>query len=564
MTVAEKIFDADVAANALDEAWHFACTGLSIQALSIAGSILASAEQRGDQCLIARSSQQSAWYCFQLGKTEQGLDFAEKAVVLWRQLEEPAFEAEALSIKAWLQLELGNLESAIEFAAEALNIADHSGNLRSRSLAINVVGVIFWMTRQPTQALDYCGRAVELAREACDVTFECWWLINLGGAHSEVAYLALERDDRTSFESSMRTAIDTTRQAYDIAATLKDAWAERLCLGNLAEYFNALDEFVMAEAYLAQYRAVPGNDDDRGKGHYLDILGRTLISLTRYEEALVPLNEAYALAKESSNVETLMNACLYLSRAHEHLRAFEPALHFYKRYHSLHQQFTAERTQQNARLVEIRYETKKLKTSLDTEAESSAQLARSLAALQQQTTLLTEAANTDPLTGLANRRRLEAILSDIDLSRSPYALAMLDVDHFKTINDTFSHITGDRVLAQIGSLIKNSVQEGDLAVRFGGEEFIVMMPGATMARAKKACEQMRLTIARYDWSRISAELTVTISIGVAISNDAPNAEVVLERADHHLYCAKQSGRNRVVCHPNSSLSKCPERPLSKN
>ncbi|MBP1880251.1 tetratricopeptide repeat-containing diguanylate cyclase [Agrobacterium rubi] len=547
MLIFEKTFDSNDAVAALDEAWHFACTGLSIQALSIAGSVLASAEQRGDQYLIARSSQQSAWCCFQLGKAELGLDYAEKAVALWRQLEEPAFEAQALSIRAWLHLELGSLESAIEFAAEALNIADQSSDLRSRSLAINVIGVIFWMTRQPSQAIDYCGRAVELAREACDLSFECWWLINLGGAHSEAAYLASETEDRKSTETSMKAAIETTKQAHAIAQSLKDAWAERLCLGNLAEYSNALDEFVIAEEYLAQYRAVPGNDDARSNGHYLDILGRTLISLKRYEEALVPLKQAHALAKENTNIETLMNACLYLSKAHEHLGAFEPALHFYKRYHSLHQQFTAERTQQNARMVEIHYETKKLKTSLDTEAESSAQMARSLAALQQQTNILTEAANTDPLTGLANRRRLEAILNDVDISRSPYALAMLDVDHFKKINDTFSHITGDRVLVQIGSLIKMSIRQQDLAVRFGGEEFVILMPGATMAQAKRACERIRVKIARHDWSRIAGELSVTVSIGLAVSKDAENPEAVLEDADHHLYCAKQSGRNKVVC-----------------
>ncbi|WP_197434514.1 GGDEF domain-containing protein (plasmid) [Agrobacterium vitis] len=455
-------------------------------------------------------------------------------------------EAQALSVGAWLHLELGNLEKAVEFAAEALNIADQSRNLRSRSLAINVIGVIFWMTCQPSLAVDYCARAVELAREAFDLTFECWWLINLGGAHAEDAYLAQDGDEQ-KFETSINSAIDITRQALSLAQSRKDAWAERLCIANLAEYFNAIEDFSAAEMLLERYRDVPGDDYVRGEGHYLVTLGSTLVSLKRYDEALVPLEQAHSLARENVNLDTLMHACLALSKAHEHLGAFEPALDFYKKYHKLHQQFTAERIQQNARMAEIRYQTKKLKTMLDTEAERSAEIARSLEALQQQTNVLTEAANTDPLTGLSNRRHLEAIISDINIQSTKYALAILDVDYFKKINDTFSHIIGDRVLVQIGTLIKTIVSETDLAVRFGGEEFVILMTDVTPKQAESASEKLQMTIADYDWSKIADGLKVSASIGVAMSDDGVDAETVLQQADRCLYRAKQGGRNRVVC-----------------
>ncbi|MVA56485.1 tetratricopeptide repeat-containing diguanylate cyclase [Agrobacterium vitis] len=538
-------FDLDAAA-VLDEAWNLACTGGSIRAFSLANSVLTSAEQRGDQGLVARCSQQCAWYCFQLGETETGLVYAEKALSLWKQLEEPVLEAEAISIAAWLHLELGNLEQAVEFAAEAMNIADQSRNLRCRSLAINVIGVIFWMTRQPSLAVDYCARAVELAREAQDLTFECWWLINLGGAHAEDAYLAQEADNQ-KFETSISSAIDVTKQALSLAQLLKDAWAERLCIANLAEYFNAVENFSAAEMLLERYRDIPGDDYVRGEGHYLVTLGSTLVSLKRYEEALVPLEQAHLLAGENFNLETLMHACLSLSKAHEYLEAFESALDFHKKYHKLHQQFTAERIQQNARMAEIRYETKKLKAMLDTEAERSAEIARSLEALQQQTNVLTEAANTDPLTGLSNRRHLETIISDVNTQGASYALAILDVDHFKTINDTFSHIIGDRVLVQIGALVKIVVRETDLAVRFGGEEFVILMTDLTLAHAERVSERLRMTITNFDWSEIADGLNVSVSIGVAMSDDAVDAEAVLQLADRRLYWAKQTGRNKVVC-----------------
>lgn len=546
MLAASTKFDAEADIQALDEAWRLGCTGQSSLALNIALSVHDVSVSRDDPFVAARSAQDCAWYSFQLGKAETGLVYAERAALAWHRLGRPALEAQALSIHAWLHLELGHLEEAVALAAEALDIADQSGDLRSRSLAINVTGVIFWQSRQAPLAIDYCGRAVALAQEAGDTNFECWWLINLGGSHSEAAYLALEAGDRASFDAAIGPAIDATRTAYSLAQSLGDGWAERLCLSNLAEYFNAAEDFIGAEQFLARFRLIANADDTRGEGHYLDILGRTLISLKRYEDALVPLQQAHALATRNSNVETLMFACLYLSKAHEELGAFQPALDYHKRYHKLHQQFTAERTQRNARLVDIRYETKKLRALLDNEAGRSAEIARSFEVLQQQATMLTEAANTDPLTGLGNRRRLEAVLDTVDGSGEAYALAILDVDHFKAVNDSYSHIIGDRVLTTLGGLIQMSARGSDLAVRFGGEEFVVLMPGATVAQAKKACERIRLKVARHDWSLVAAGLIVTVSIGIALSCEGSDATTILEIADRNLYRAKQTGRNRVV------------------
>lgn len=540
--------------QALDRAWQMGCTGRSTLALEIAHGVHSASVQRNDPHVQARSAYEISWYCFQLGKSEMGLDYAEQAVTIWRHLDQPAFEAQALSIQAWLNMELGQLEEAVALAAEALDIADQSGDLRARSLAINVTGVIFWLSRQPPLAIDYCGRAVALAQEARDRSFECWWLINLGGAQSEAAYMALEAGDRAAFDAAIGPAIEVTHRANDLARSLGDTWAERLCLGNLAEYCNAAEDFLSAEQFLARYRDIANEDDLRGEGHYLDILGRTLISLRRYEEALVPLQHAHVLATGSGNVETLMFACLYLSRAHEHLGAFEPALDFHKRYHSLHQQFTAERTQRNARLADIRYETKKLRMLLDTEAGRTAEIARSFAALQQQTTILTEAANTDPLTGLGNRRRLEAAMDAVEASGEGYMLAVLDVDHFKAINDKLSHIVGDRVLIALGALIRGALRAPDLAVRFGGEEFVLLMTGVTVGQAKKTCERIRLTIARHDWSPVASGLSVTVSIGIALSSEGGIPHEILEIADRNLYRAKQAGRNRVVLSPRAGSS----------
>jgi diguanylate cyclase (GGDEF)-like protein len=314
----------------------------------------------------------------------------------------------------------------------------------------------------------------------------------------------------------------------------------------MAEYCNIIKDFVRAEQYLISYQFVSGRNYKRGQGHFLLELSRTLSSLKRYEEALIPATQALELGVCNNHVETMMYANFHLSNANEHLCRFEAALGFYKKYHGLHMQFSGEKTQQRARLAEVRYETKKLKALLDTEAKRAEDIAHSYQELQLRTEMLAEAANLDPLTGLYNRRRMEAVLTEFDTTLHPYAIAMIDVDHFKKINDTFSHMIGDQVLRQISTIINLTAGTTDMAVRYGGEEFALLMSGAGITSARQMCELIRGAIATWDWDNIASELAVTVSVGMAGSTEMTGSRAILQLADRRLYAAKKGGRNRVV------------------
>ncbi len=122
---------------------------------------------------------------------------------------------------------------------------------------------------------------------------------------------------------------------------------------------------------------------------------------------------------------------------------------------------------------------------------------------------------------------------------------MLDVDHFKAINDNFSHMIGDQVLSAIGSILRSQLRVTDQAIRFGGEEFVVLLSGAPRGAAD-VCERLRSAVENWNWSEICNGLHVTISIGVAGTSSAKSPSKILEIADQNLYAAKKSGRNRVV------------------
>jgi len=158
---------------------------------------------------------------------------------------------------------------------------------------------------------------------------------------------------------------------------------------------------------------------------------------------------------------------------------------------------------------------------------------------------------TDPLTGLPNRRALDLFLAgEVRRARredSSLSLLMIDVDHFKTVNDRFGHAAGDIVLRQIGQLIAASVRRaGDFTARFGGEEFVVVLPATTQEGAVRVAEGIR---SRVEAARFlagdGAEPRVTVSIGVATASSPAALEDLIQRSDIALYQAKNSGRNRV-------------------
>ena len=164
---------------------------------------------------------------------------------------------------------------------------------------------------------------------------------------------------------------------------------------------------------------------------------------------------------------------------------------------------------------------------------------------------LTDRATRDGLTGVANRATLDRALAEEqrlaaeDSDRPCLGLLMIDVDHFKAVNDDHGHPAGDEVLRVLGRVLTQQTRGRDLAARYGGEEFVVLMRGATAAGLAALAERIRRAVARTEVTRGDSSLSVTISLGAARSSEAPVEELVA-LADRRLYTAKQTGRDRTV------------------
>lgn len=159
-------------------------------------------------------------------------------------------------------------------------------------------------------------------------------------------------------------------------------------------------------------------------------------------------------------------------------------------------------------------------------------------------------ANRDPLTGIANRRRFDEALKDAlaagKTARAPVGVALLDLDHFKSINDKLGHPAGDAVLKQAVERWSAAIRPGDVLARIGGEEFGVILPGADAKRAADVAERLRQRTSGTEFRTRRGNVIVTVSIGVAVANKGDTTiPRLLAKADKALYGAKAAGRNRV-------------------
>ena len=176
--------------------------------------------------------------------------------------------------------------------------------------------------------------------------------------------------------------------------------------------------------------------------------------------------------------------------------------------------------------------------------------------LESANTKLQELALRDGLTGLLNRRYWESCL-EREFARhqrydSPVSLVIFDIDHFKRVNDTYGHQTGDEVIRSVAEITSRLARETDFAGRYGGEEFVVLLPGTHLEGAAQFAERLRQAVEQQVLDYQGSPLSYTISLGVAtISDDMANYQILLERADKALYASKEQGRNRVTLAPQA-------------
>lgn len=472
------------------------------------------------------------------GDIDVAMTLAGEAHALARQTSHPVLCGSSRALQARCLEGAGEVHEALDQALLALSEleqvpADAEGIDEALFAATIALGVICLTLRDLPMAMSWCERAVELARPLPNRAAYAAALDTVACIWSVMAADSRDRDRRDEAERRERQAIALSTQAVEIARRHGHTERETSALLNLAESLALVGEAAKALSLLRAWDRDHPSAPARQRAHFLDALGCVHLRLGR------PLEAAAAHARAAEIVENQVHRAAILAHLAEALEVacrWQEALARFKEFHALQMQLSSDRARRNARVAAMRADIERERARSRELTTHNSQLRRRAEDWQRQ-------AKEDPLTGLANRRHLDAIL------RSPLSelwWAAIDVDHFKRVNDDHSHATGDAVLRQLATIMRENCRPGDVAGRLGGEEFVLVYRGGRDVDAPQAAERLRATVAAHRWHELAAGLAVTVSIGVAHSSEAVGGDALASLADRRLYRAKQSGRNRVV------------------
>jgi diguanylate cyclase len=290
-----------------------------------------------------------------------------------------------------------------------------------------------------------------------------------------------------------------------------------------------------------------GIDDALKAGQHLDDIA--VVAL--YEKHIAPADEA-VMAQISDEMERLLS-----SVAQSASQTGSQADNFGDQLNGLNKALASRDVDQlKPRLTEVIAGTADMKSSVEALQQKVSTSQEEINKLRGDLDRAKSEALMCPMTGILNRRgfekKIESLLSQETADGNSHCLVMLDIDHFKRVNDTHGHLMGDRVLQAVGEILRTSVKDGNhMAARYGGEEFALLLPQTSLEQSIELAEAVRnRTKAMKIRNRTTQEvlLTVTISGGVTAMKPDDDAASLIARADAALYAAKNGGRDRVVTH----------------
>jgi diguanylate cyclase (GGDEF)-like protein len=405
-------------------------------------------------------------------------------------------------------------------------------------LLINALAACFERIGDPWQAERLLGDALALARArgGDEEHFVC--LNNLSAVALTRHELLRDGGDADGARLALDQAHERARQGLVLAGRLDDPFYSVYVESNLGDALNHLGEHDEAAALLhTALRRAREHRYDSLCWRVLCSLGELAVNRAELALAADDLSRLIAAMGDAPPQVTLMRALRALSRARRGLGDAPGALEAFERFHGL---------QRRRSVAQLTAQAEHLVTRLEIE-----QTRREASAQRERANALEEAALRDPLTGLLNRRGCERALHALLAERvaAPLSVAMVDVDHFKAINDAHGHAAGDRVLVALGQLLREHGRPHDVVARLGGEEFLLAWPGSAPVQAAEIAERLRQEVAGHDWSAAGVGLRVSISIGVSeLLRAAPGGATLgelLADADAALYRAKRAGRDCV-------------------
>lgn len=479
---------------------------------------------------------------------------------------------------AFLNLDRGNFHQALDQLLRALSMLENAPPSPTRVWLLCNTGWAYFYLGHYTQALTYFLNGLELARQLEHRPLEAQTLSLISALYNEsgdphhahaILQQSIQRFQDVGWKDREAIALSHLAFVYlkagdyssALASSLKGlqiAQEHTLCscqilnMNTIGRVYQAMGRHLEAVTYLQVALAAARSDNYRFRELCsLLELGKSFHGQGDYLQSLDYLQQGLALAEELDTPLRQSECHEWLSSVYEQLGHWQDALFHYKQFHTI---------KQSLMNAEVSKRLADLKVMHDIEAaKKDAEIYRlQLLHLQQEVdehrriqAALEHLATADPLTGLANRRhflvRSEREFARVHQDRQPVSVLMFDIDHFKKINDTYGHFAGDQVLVTVTRLLHGHLRPSDIPSRYGGDEFVILLPETSTSTARQIAERLRDAIESFPIAYEGHTIAVTISLGVVTMSHADHRTLddLLRLADQALYAAKQAGRNQI-------------------
>ncbi len=534
------------------------------RALAYSDDVLKQARDLHDVASEARAMLCRANYIMLISGSQRGLPEYDKVVSLLAGVREPQLLAETLELRGDTLSLLGEQARAMmdfQRARAAYRVAGIDHEIETLMFSI---AVAYRRVGDFAKAERYFTSAIARMQDRQDWEFLANNYIQLGFLHAES-----EAPDK---------AQAAFRQAIDIARKHADPYSLNSARLGLAETQITLGESDAALETLAQARAGFVNAQDTSSDDQLLILtGQALARQGEHAPALAHYKMAVPLVQRNGNDRYLAQIYKLTADSQEALGQAGTALEDYKRYADLQMKLQGKMRLEQSRMLEYEYEIRRRdleNRQLRADARVRQQQVFALERVRHWQALslvlaglfvallgllawrqwkksrrLRKLTMTDPLTSVASRigieREIETAIDQATRTGSPLSLLMLDLDHFKPINDRFGHATGDRVLRDVAATWHAQLRGRDPLGRIGGEEFVVVCQDTSLEQALLVAARLREALHALRFDDVDTSLQVSVSIGAASYKQGETREALLASADAALYRAKQRGRDRT-------------------
>ena len=501
----------------------------AVRGAALAREAIGLARASGD-----RGAEAQAHYCLARNLHSQAdypavLEAQDASIALFRALGDVEGEARCLNLLGITWRQLSDYGRALEMYEAALRAFREVGDRKWQARVVSNIGNIEIQLGNHGAALELFEQALALRREIGDNEGAGFDLNNAAFAHVQRALQLRASGDTTSCQVECETAVRLLDRALSVARQYGYTRLEAIVVESMGEAYLAMAKPEVALGMADRFLALSRQSGDRWIEAYgLSCVGEIRHQLGDHRSAIELLSSALATFEALGARDEMARILKILSQAYEAAGELSEALSALRRSTQLDQELRSEAIERRARALAAR---RRVERATE-EAERYKRLAME-----------------DALTGLANRRqldeRLASMLRDARAKGAPITVALADVDHFKGINDRFSHAVGDEVLRCVGEILRAHCRAGDVAGRYGGEEFVLVFRGLDMHAASEACERVRRAVEGWDWKSIHPHLRVTLSMGLASSRSFDEPQGLLDAADHWLREAKNHGRNQV-------------------